>query len=183
MALTFAIAIAVGFGTSLYMLENGRQITAKQYGPWYGWPDAGIADIDPYLKAYLARSSSLQMGRAEGVIFAANTDDLGEPLTGSCSYTIEGKTPQASVWSMFIDQKSGEDDTPNVTYLLSSEINWNADQTFSIYIAPTVKAGNWLEMPNAEFVQFNLTFYDTNAFNIVGQELESLPSINKVECS
>ena len=47
MLLTLAIALTVGFGTSLFMLENGRQLTAKRYGPWYGWPDAGIADIDP----------------------------------------------------------------------------------------------------------------------------------------
>ena len=60
-SLAFVIAMIVGFGGTISVLNDGRQVTAKQYGQWYGWPEAGNADIDPYLRAELARSGKLQL--------------------------------------------------------------------------------------------------------------------------
>lgn len=181
-SLTLAIALGAGFGSAYFMVEDGRQLSAHKYGSWYGWPNSGTADVDPYLKASLARSGNLQMGRAEGVVFSASTDDDDNPLSAVCSYQIAGTTPNASVWTLRIQPTSTNGKTIEPSYLVSSEVIYNEDGTFNINAAQSVQSGNWLPIRSDKEFSFIMTFYDTNAFLVVGHEVASLPTVNKVSC-
>ncbi len=182
-SLTLAIALGVGFSTAYFMVEEGRQFSAHKYGSWYGWPNSGTSDLDPYLKASLARSGNLQMGRAEGVTFSAKTDDNNDPLVASCKYQIAGSTPNASVWTLRTNSVSANNKIVERSYLVSSEIVYNSDGTFNISASQNVQPGNWLSTPASADFSFIMTFYDTNAFLVVGHEIAKLPSVRKVNCS
>src|SRR5690554_4236243 len=71
------VALSVGFGTSYYALTDGRLFAAVRVGAWAAWPDVGQPMPDPYSRAYLARTGTLQLGYAEGLQFTASTDDAG----------------------------------------------------------------------------------------------------------
>ncbi|MGJ8526913.1 DUF1214 domain-containing protein [Maritalea sp.] len=182
LCLTLAVALSVGFGSAYFMLEDGRQLSAQKYGSWYGWPNSGAADIDPYLKASLARSGNLQMGRAEGVVFTADTDDDDISLSANCSYQIAGTTPNASVWTLRIQHAQIGGQVIDPHYLVSSEIVYNSDGTFNINVSQNVQPGNWLPILSDKEFAFIMTFYDTNAFLVVGNEVARLPSVRKVSC-
>lgn len=190
-SLAFVIAMIVGFGGTISALNDGRQVTAKQYGQWYGWPEAGNADIDPYLRAELARSGKLQLGRAEGVVFNAENDEDGEPLSGDCTYTISGQMPRSSVWTIrakpttnpgFLPFASEPSTQGAFNYLVSSELQFDGDDIAEIVVSAMPSAGNWLKAPNKRY-SLALSIYDTNAFVVVGNETVTLPTIKKGKCS
>ncbi|MCZ4271168.1 DUF1214 domain-containing protein [Maritalea porphyrae] len=181
---TLFVALLVGFGSAFFMLENGRRITAQQYGAWIGWVNAGGADTDPYHKAGLARTGALQLGRAEGLVFSASQDDNGDRLDGKCSYLISGSTPRASIWTLRATEVTSNDPTiktPN--YLTSLQVNRHPDGGFDIIAAPQAQPGNWLNTMDIGKMKFTLSFYDTNAFLVVGHESVVLPTVQKVSCS
>jgi hypothetical protein len=180
---TLLVALILGFGTSYYMVENGREMSAQRFGVWYGWADAGGADTDPYSKAVSARSGALQLGRAEGVVFTATQDQSGAFLSGSCSYLISGSTPSASVWTLRAAPMAENAENTDVEYLTSLQINRNAGGTFTITVSPNAAHGNWLPTPDSGKLKFILSFYDTNAFLVSGHELAVLPTVQKVNCS
>jgi len=180
---TLLVALSVGFGSAYYMVENGREMTATTYGSWFGWPETGGSDIDPYRKATLARSGALQLGRAEGVVFTATHDDAGENLVGGCTYLISGTTPSASAWTLRAMPIGPNVSDKNTVYLTSFQINRHNDGTFDITTSPDAQPGNWLSTANMNRMEFILSFYDTNAFLVVGQETTVLPALQKVSCS
>lgn len=181
--LTLVIALSTGFGSAYYMVENGRQLTASKYGAWYGWPDAGGTDTHPYRRAALARSGALQLGRAEGVVFTATKDDDGKELVSNCQYRIFGDTPDASAWTLRAIA-TGESSIANKGQILvSNQINRFDDGKFEVLVSSKIQSGNWLPTPEAEQFALKLSFYDTTAFLVVGNDAVELPSIRRVNCS
>ena len=188
--MTLAIALLVGFGGTISALTEGRQIAAREYGVWYGWPDAGAEEIDPYLRADLARSGNLQLGRAEGVSFHAIVDDQGGELNGRCSYTVSGTVPKSSAWTIRVAPRkqngyslnaSNGDGSPT-SFLVNNEIQFGAKGKFTIDVSPSPKPGNWLKSPEGAF-ELTLNVYDSNAFVVVGNETVKLPLVRKGSCS
>lgn len=180
---TLILALGIGFGSAYYMVEDGNKLTAKQYGSWFGWTESGGVDIDPYLRAALARSGVMPLGKAEGVVFTATNDDGGEQLTGNCSYLVSGSTPNASVWTIRISSNARGSASPNTAYLSSTQITRLPDGSFEIMVSPKAQPGNWLGNSGSGNMKFTISFYDTNAFLVVGQDLAVLPAIEKVSCS
>lgn len=181
--LTLAIAMGTGFGSAYYMVENGRQLTASKYGAWYGWPSSGGTATHPYRRAALARSGALQLGRAEGVVFTAAKDDSGEELTNNCNYRIFGGTPDASAWTLRAVAVGDSSPTEKGRYLVSNQINRFDDGKFEILVSSKIQPGNWLPTPEAELFALKLSFYDTTAFLVVGNDEVELPSIERENCS
>lgn len=180
---TLAIALSTGFGSAYYMVENGRQLTASKYGAWYGWPDSGGADTHPYRRAALARSGALQLGRAEGVVFTATKDDEGEELTSNCQYRIFGSTPDASAWTLRAVPVGDRSSADIEHYLVSDQINRIEGGNFEVKVSPKFQPGNWLPTPAAQAFALKLSFYDTTAFLVLGNDEVRLPAIERGNCS
>ena len=189
--MTLVVALVTGFGLSAYTLEDGRRVTAREYGAWYGWPQIGAASLDPYARASLARSGGLQLGRAEGISFHATSDENGRQLDGRCTYTISGTLPKSSAWSIQVNRtaKSGflGFGTPNhqpvpISYLTNGEMTFQEDGQFVLSLAARAQTGNWLELPQGAF-HLTLKIYDTNAFVTVGSDKVQLPRLIKGECT
>jgi hypothetical protein len=186
----FLFAVILGFGSSYFLLEDGRRVSARTYGVWYGWPEIGSPDISPYQRAELARSSLLSLGRAEGIAFYAETDEAGEPLSGQCTYRISGDVPKSSAWTLQAvphetvligeRQRRTTDDAP--LFRSSQEMNYQPNGRFDLTVANRAMPNNWLKSPDGQF-QLVLRIYDTNAFVVIGHETVNLPKVIKEACA
>jgi len=180
-----ALALAIGFGASLYALSEGRVLGAVRIGPWAAWPQVGSPNPDPYARAYLARRGALQLGLGEGLRFVASTDDTGTILDRSCSYRVEGATPLAAFWTLAAITPDGISVVPAGApiALRSNQPSRNAEGEFALRISPAMAAGNWLEVAGEGPMQFILTLYDTSIFSGLGSSQQTLPAVIREHCS
>lgn len=163
--LAFAIAAAVGLGTTLLALKEGTPFGAISIGPWTAWPGTGTSDIDPYARALVARSGELPMGAGDGIAFIARQDDTGKPLDGRCDVIVSGTTPQARYWTLTLYDAQGRLVANSLgRYGFSSqEAVRNSQGAIEIAVAPRARAGNWLPTGGVDRYMLVLRFYDSSA--------------------
>jgi hypothetical protein len=165
LGLLFALAVAavVGLGTTWLALTRGTAFGAVSIGVWSAWPKSGTRDVDPYMRATIARTGELPIGSGDGVAFLARTDDSGRPLDGRCDVTISGTTPQARFWTMTMYDPQGRliGNSIDRQGFTSQEIVRRADGSFDIVAAPRTRAGNWLPTNGADSYVLVLRLYDS----------------------
>lgn len=182
--MAIAIALGLGFGLSYYALTDGRLLGARMVGPWAVWPAVGVTDPDPYTRAYLARRGQLQLGRSEGLRFVAETDSAGKALNAACSYRVDGKTPQASLWTLVaLDRKGRNIARPGTPLFMDdTHLQRGPDGTFSIDVGPDLSGGDWLETEAKGSLRLVLTLYDTPVPSGRGEDGLAMPTITKAGC-
>lgn len=162
-AIAVAIAVAVGFASAWYAVDRGFLFGGISVGPWEAWPRAGSPDADPYSIARLARTGEVPLGAGEGLAFAAVNDQDGIPLTGNCSYRLDGQTPPARLWTLTAYDGNGRlmANAARRSGFHSREILRRQDGSFVISVSSLVHPGNWL--PVSTDGPFGLVFrlYDT----------------------
>jgi len=179
------IALGTGFGLSYFALTDGRFFGAYTWGPWTTWPNAGAPDPDPYTRAMIARNAALPLGRGEGVVFTARTDEAGETLDLACQYTLSGPTPIAAFWTL----RAVHPDTSNAApanaqqTMRSDRLVRDNDGIATIQIGTAVAPGNWLELEGDGQFELVLTLYDASVFAGLGTTVEALPVITRERCS
>jgi hypothetical protein len=161
----FALAVAalVGLGATWLALTRGAAFGAVTIGAWTSFPKSGTRDVDPYLRAAIARSGELPVGSGDGVAFVARTDDDGRSLDGRCEVRISGTTPQARFWTLTLYDPRGRliGNAIDRQGFTSQEIVRNADGSFDIAVAPRTRAGNWLPTNGVESYVLVLRLYDS----------------------
>ncbi len=162
-AIAIAIAAALGFASAWYAVDRGFVFGGLSVGPWEAWPGAGSPDADPYSIARLARTGEVPLGAGEGLAFTANTDQNGIPLTGNCTYRLDGQTPAARLWTLTTYDRNGRlmANAARRTGFHSREILRRQDGSFVVSVSSRVQPGNW--MPVSSDGPFSLVFriYDT----------------------
>lgn len=178
-------ALLLGFGLSYFALTDGRFFGAYQWSSWFARPEVGAPDPDPYTKAYLARSGTLQLGRGEGVQFIATHDSNGQALTRNCTYRVAGETPVATFWTLRATTSNGA----NVAHesgaqsMHSNRLSRANDGLAIIYVGKQLMPGNWLELAGDGSFQLTLTFYDASVFAGFGTTVNALPIITNEGCA
>jgi hypothetical protein len=179
------IALGVGFGLSYYALTDGRMFTVSQLGPWTAWPDVGAPNPNPYTRAHLTREAALQLGQAEGLHLVASVDSAGEPLSRNCTYRLEGRTPQATFWTLVATDPAGVNvavpDGPLA--LRSTGIVRENDGSLRIHVGTRLAPGNWLELAGEGPFTLGLTLYDTAVFTGFGATGDTMPAIVREACA
>lgn len=183
--LAIAVALSVGFGLSYYALTDGRLFGAVQIGAWTAWPDGGTPAPNPYTRGHIVRESALQLGRAEGLQFVATTDDSGDALDLSCSYTVTGRVPVSTFWTIVaVDADWTNLAAPDTDGAMrSSEIARNNDGSFTLHVGTALHPGNWLELTGEGPMSLVLTLYDTTALSGFSADDMRLPRIIKGTCA
>lgn len=184
LVLFFSIALGLGFGLSYLALEKGDIYGTLKVGPWVAWTQVGVAHPDPYTRAYISRSGALELARAEGIKFVAKQDSAGQDLLATCTYRIDGTTPETSLWTMVaINSKNANITKPDTSMALRSDhINYEPDGSFALHIGPNLAPQNWLETIPSDSLIFVLTLYDSSVFSGFTSLSNSLPSIFKESC-
>ena len=179
------LALAVGFGLSWFTLTDGRIPGSTQIGPWVARRQIGASSPDPYTRAYIARTGTLQLGQTEGLQFVATTDSHGDTLERNCRYRLEGPTPTATFWTLSALDKTGANIAQSGTQLNLHSARLARDNTGQaiIYVSKTLAPYNWLELSGEGAFSLALTFYDIAAFTGFGSDNTGLPSITKEACS
>jgi hypothetical protein len=162
-AIAVIIAAVLGLATAWYAIDRGPLFGAMAVGPWEAWPGSGSPNADPYAVAKLARTGEVPLGAGEGLAFSARNDSTGEPLSGRCTYRIDGQTPAARLWTLTAYDDNGRlmANAARRTGFQSREVLRRPDGSFLVAASPDVQPGNWL--PIATDGPFSLVFrlYDT----------------------
>ena len=182
-----SLAMIIGIGSAWYMIEKGSPLTTRKIGPWINWSSLGDAGADPYTRARMARSGRLPITSTNALYFIARTDSDGDSLSGDCEYTIEGAPLASDWWSLSVYDYNGSlmANRSRRYAFSSSNLLRNADGSYKIALAKSVRAGNWLPVAQKVPLMLMLRAYgprvsqDTQS----GERIEdSLPDINKVTC-
>jgi hypothetical protein len=188
--LTLAIAAAalVGVGLGLasawQTVQTPAPLEVLRLGSWEAWPSAGTPEADPYSRARLARTGEVPLGFAEGLEMIARRDDNGRPLHGICAYRLEGRTPPARLWTIGVVAADG---TPlpagmGRRAIGSESVVRAADGTFTLWISPTPRPGNWLSSEGSGAIHLIARLYDTTARTVTAVTRPVMPRIIREEC-
>lgn len=179
-----SIAFAIGLGLSYYTLADGRYFGASQWGSWVTRADVGAPEPDPYTRAFLASTTSLQLGRTEGVQFIAVRDIADEPIVANCNYYLSGQTPVAAFWTLRATNFDGINIAAEMApaSFNSNRVVRDEDGIADLHIGPALASGNWLEIEGEGEIQFVLTFYDASFLAGTTSAVSGLPTITKTGC-
>ncbi len=185
LACVIALGAGLGLGSAHYAVAGRPLLGAVKIGPWTSWPRGGARDIDPYLRAYLARGVHLPLGAGEGLELVAERDSGGQSLDGRCRYHITGATPVARGWTLGVSDLDGNAVRPPLerSGFTDAEIVRDESAGLQIAAAAAPQAGNWLPLPASGRFQFRLRLYDTPISSHAGElRAELLPRIARVDC-
>lgn len=178
-------AAASGLGATWFVTTRNIGFGGTTIGAWTARPRMGTPDIDPYARAWIARSGELPLGSGDGIAFTAARDDRGRLLDGRCDTVLSGETPQARYWTITLYDREGRlaPNTLGRYGFTSQEIVRRADGTFDLTIAPRARAGNWLPSGGIENYLLVLRLYDTpvGVANRAGRETP-MPAIATGAC-
>jgi hypothetical protein len=185
--LAYVIALGAGLGlASAHLAVAGRPLLGMvEIGPWQAWPRSGGRDIDPYMRAYLARGVHLPLGTGEGLELIAERDEEGRALDGRCLYRISGEIPTTRGWTLSVTDADGRSfrlplDRSGFT---DAEVVREENGSLQIAAAAWPQAGDWLPLPTSGRFQFRLRLYDTPIATQAGEtRAESLPRIQRIAC-
>lgn len=185
--LAYLIALGAGLGlTSAHYAVAGRPLLGMvEIGAWKTWPRSGGREIDPYLRAYLARGVHLPLGAGEGLELIAEHDDRGRALDGRCRYLLSGLVPTTRGWTLSVTDGDGRAfrlplDRSGFT---DAEVLRDESGALRIAAASWPQAGDWLPLPTSGRFQLRLRLYDTPIATQAGETRpESLPRIERLDC-
>uniref|UniRef100_A0A9E7ZKV0 DUF1214 domain-containing protein n=1 Tax=Bosea sp. NBC_00436 TaxID=2969620 RepID=A0A9E7ZKV0_9HYPH len=185
LAYILALGGGLGLGTAHWAVAGRPAIGRAEVGAWTAWPGSGSRDVDPYMRAYLARGVHLPLGSGEGSELIAERDDAGQPLDGRCRYQLSGATPTTRGWTIGITDGDGLPFRLPLerTSFTDLEIVRPEDGGLAITASAAPEAGNWLPLPASGRFQIRLRLYDTPISSQTGETRASnLPRIVRVDC-
>jgi hypothetical protein len=184
--LSFAVAAAIGLGSTWYALTQNLAFGALTLGAWTAYPRVGTTGIDPYARAAIARNGELPVGLGDGITFTATADDLGRPLDGRCNVVVSGTTPPARYFTLTLYTPSGQlvDNSLDRHGYTSQELLRDASGDFEVIISPMARPGNWLPTGGVERYVLMMRFYDTSLgiATRAGREAP-IPSVHTGTCT
>lgn len=187
LSLAYVIALGAGLGlaSAHFAVAHRPPVGMVRIGAWETWPASGGRDIDPYMRAHLARGVHLPLGTGEGIDLIAQTDESGRDLDGRCRYRVTGATPATRAWTLTVNDPDGRVFGEPIarTGFTDAEIVRNEAGTIDIVAAPGVQAGNWLPLPAGRRFALRLRLYDTPLSGQAGGlRPEILPRISRIDC-
>jgi len=183
--LTLAVAFGIGGWSAAWTLKATSGFGAIKLGSWSAYPKVQTASADPFAKAHRAGEGRILLGRAEGLVFTALTDQDGKPLSGRCSYTVSGTTPPSRFWTLRLTDTKGAPVTAPPQF--PSSINsWNtlrnSDGAFTIQVAAQAMPGNWIRLDHPGNVALVLTLIDTPTAGSTGLVELDMPTVSMIGC-
>ena len=183
--LTLAIAFGGGAWSAARMLKATSGFGAIELGAWSAYPELQTSNADPFARAHRAGDGHILLGRAEGLVFTALTDETGAALSGRCAYEISGTTPPARFWTLRVADADGMplEAPERVPASLNSWTTLRTiDGTFRIRLSAAPQAGNWIWLDAPDTVSFVLTLIDTPTAASVSMVELDMPKIEKIGC-
>ena len=182
LAITFLGAVQV----SLWALDATRGFGGLSVNGWTAYPDIQTTDADPYAKAHRANDGHLLLGRAEGLVFRADTDQNEQALSARCRYLVEGRVPPSLFWTLratYPDKTSPELPVGWPGVVNAHKVLKDRNGNISITLSSSAETGNWLALAQNGTFELQLTLIDTPTSNDSGIREFEMPSIVQLECA
>ncbi|MFJ5489613.1 DUF1214 domain-containing protein [Hansschlegelia beijingensis] len=98
-----------------------------------------------------------------GLPFTAETDDAGRPLDLACDYALEGRLPNARLWSLAAFSPTGRpiESEGEAAGLNSANVIRFDGGPLRIALSREARPGNWQQLSGAGPFVLRLTLYDT----------------------
>ena len=178
------LGMALGIGFAVWQIRNSGLGNDIAIGPWTTGRDVGPVDAERKTRAVVGLRALLALPKREARYFTAATDSAGQPLSGKCSYVLEGGAIDARWWSVTLYDRGG--------WLIPNR--WNrysigsaripADQAadWTVVIAPDEEPGLWI--PTATSGLFELTLCACRPHGGLASDpgQATMPTITKREC-
>jgi len=175
---------AIGFFTVNPIAKAVTSASNATSGPWSVNYAYGSAAANPYVKAWVAETGLFAV--TISTYFDAYTDDNGQPITGGCDYVIQGPAPTARYWNITVYNQDGFliQNDQNRWSFSSTDIKFEPDGSFKIYLSRTAKQGNWLPTGNAKTLNVYFRLHNAGPDYLSANTLKSagLPHITKEGC-
>jgi hypothetical protein len=159
----FAVAAAVGLGTTWLALTRGTAFGAVAIGAWTAWPKTGTRDIDPYARAAIARSGELPIGSGDGVAFFARTDDHGKSRSTAAATSTSAAHAAGAVLDAHALRSARP---PDRQFGRAPRLHQPGDHAqrrrqLRHRVAPRARYGNWLPTGGVDSYMLVLRLYDS----------------------
>lgn len=180
-------ALVAGAGSAWWSILGAMSASGVQNGPWYTSTAIGSQAVGPYMRAQISLTGLLALTKAEAVYFTATEDDTGNPLRGSCTYEVTGRSFAARWWSL---TAYGSDH-----YLIANEADRYSYNVASLGLrfAPVAKwkikvsadeyETNWLPVGGDDFFSLTLRLYNPAEQIVDDPGAVTLPSIKRLGCA
>jgi hypothetical protein len=177
-----AIGAGLGLGSVWLALNHPRLDFSRHIGPWIVH-DSGSTS-DPYSRARAAREGLIGLGAAEGLAFSAYADSNGQALDPKCHILVEGKMPEAKLWTLTASDHTGRNGTNpagRIGYASDSAV-FHGDGSVSVLFGPTARAGNFVPTTGLSDLTITLRAYSA-ALAATNLEDINLPIIRVISCN
>ncbi len=176
--------VALGLASAALVLALGQGSGAIVVGPWTTNLQFGSARADMYTRARVALFGLLANDKTETLYFRATTDSDGEPLSGDCTYVVEGEEISARWWSI---TAYGPDSflIPNEPGVYSqSKTNAAREENghFVIRVSAERQERAWLPVKAGERFDLTARLYDPDASVGDAPASAALPRISRESC-
>ena len=118
--------------------------------------------------------------------YIANSDSDGRRLHSSCDYSVEGREPGTSWWSLTVFDDRGEliANAADRYDFTSQSIALRPDGTFSVTLARDARPGNWLPTGGAGRLALVFTTLDATTPLLAksSEGRKPLPEIRRIQC-
>ncbi len=179
-----AVGIVLGLAATWATVVRGTLAGGIDDGPWRTSLEAGSSQGDIYLRARVAVHGLLALNRHETIYYTAATDTDGAPLTGACTYRIQGRDPPARWWSI---TAYGADDylIPNPAGIYSASLHSvtrDPSGAFAVTVSKARPPGDWIPAGDGRF-NLSLRLYNPDPSVAADPAHVALPAIVKERCA
>ncbi|WP_420561225.1 DUF1214 domain-containing protein [Tepidicaulis sp.] len=177
-------ALVLGAGSTALILKSNTLTGGVRSGSWGTNLAIGSEEAGLYTRAIVAVYGLLALSKEETIYYTAGTDDSGAPLSGDCTYRLEGKDLDARWWSI---TAYGPDsflmDTGADHYSVSqTSIAKESDGSFTVRVSAKPQEGNWLPVKAGQSFDVMARFYNPGPAIYESPETAPLPAIVKETC-
>lgn len=177
-------AVAAGLLSANLMLRGAGLAGSVKAGSWGTNLTIGSEEAGLYTRAIVALYGLLALSKDETIYYTAGTDDAGDALSGNCTYRLEGQSLDARWWSI---TAYGPDsylmETEENRYSLTqTDMQMNADGSFTAIVSAKRHEGNWLPVKNGQKFDMTVRFYNPGPSIYEEPEKAPLPEIVKEAC-
>lgn len=177
--------LAIGAGSAIAVLNNGKLLGAENAQGWFTNEKAGQRAADPYTRGIIARVGILVLDRSQTIYFMKHNDERHRQLREGCVYELSGVGLPARWWSITI---YAEDEFLPVNGHDAAAVGMTGmtlapDGGWKVRIAPTrAAAANWLSSKNAGNFSLGIRMYNPTDAARDDQRAITFPVLRTVAC-
>lgn len=177
-------AVLAGLISAHLLLRTAGLAGSVKAGSWSTNLTIGSEDAGLYTRAMVALYGLLALSKDETIYYTAQKDDAGDPLSGDCTYRLEGRNLDARWWSITAyGPESYLMETEEGRYSLTQTgMEMEGDGSFTAIVSAEPHEGNWLPVKRGQSFDMTVRFYNPGPSIYEKPEEAPLPRIVKEGC-